>query len=69
MFCPFFLPIQEMAKKLPAQGELTPEMLANPQSFMPNPNRLFASREDKDALKRYRDERKKKKAAAKKSRR
>ncbi len=61
--------IQEMAKKLPNQGEMTPEMLANPQGFMPNPNKLFATPQDKDALKRYRDERKKKKAAAKKSRR
>ena len=61
--------IQDMAKKLPGEGQLTPEQLANPQAFMPNPNRLFAKREDKDALKRYREERKKKKAAAKKSKR
>ena len=60
--------IQDMAKKLPSGGDLTPEQLANPQAFMPNPNRLFTTREDKDALKRYRDERKKKKALAKKSR-
>ena len=60
--------IQDMAKKLPDAGQLGPEQLANPQAFMPNPNRIFATREDKDAMKRYRDERKKKKAAAKKSR-
>ena len=42
-----------MAKKLPNAGDLTPEQLANPQAFMPNPNRLFTAREDKDALKRY----------------
>jgi signal recognition particle subunit SRP54 len=61
--------IQDMAKKLPDAGQLTPEQLANPQAFMPNPNRVFTTREDKDAMKKYRDERKKKKAAAKKSRR
>lgn len=61
--------IQQMAGKLPDDGELTPEALANPQGFMPNPNRLFANRADKDALKRLRQERKKKKQQAKKSRR
>ena len=61
--------IQDMAKKLPDAGQLTPEQLANPQAFMPNPNRIFTTREDKDAMKKYRDERKKKKQLAKKSRR
>ena len=41
----------------------------NPGAFMPNPNRLFQSREDKDALKRYRAERKKKAKERKKHRR
>jgi hypothetical protein len=53
---------------LPDEGDLTAEKLANPQSFMPNPNRLFAKREDKDALERYRKERKKQKKMKKKSR-
>jgi hypothetical protein len=61
--------IQEMAKKLPGPDELTPDKLANPQAFMPNPNRLFQSREDKEALKRYRAERKKKAKAKKAARR
>ena len=61
--------IQDMAKKLPDAGQLTPEQLANPQAFMPNPNRIFTTREDKDAMKKYRDDRKKKKQLAKKSRR
>ena len=61
--------IQDMAKKLPDAGQLTPEQLANPQAFMPNPNKLFAKKEDKDALARYREERKRKKQLAKKSRR
>ncbi|MCK6490087.1 MAG: signal recognition particle protein [Planctomycetes bacterium] len=52
--------IQEMAKKLPDQPELTPEQLANPGAFMPDPNALFRKPVDKDALKRYRQERKKK---------
>ncbi|MFM2090710.1 MAG: hypothetical protein RLZZ127_1199 [Planctomycetota bacterium] len=61
--------IQELAGKLPADGQLTPEQLANPNAFMPNPNRLFQKREDKDALKRYRAERKKKAKEKKKNRR
>ncbi|MBN8525683.1 MAG: signal recognition particle protein [Planctomycetes bacterium] len=61
--------IQDMAGKLPQQEELTPEQLANPAAFMPSPNRLFQKREDKDALKRYRAERKKKAKAKKASRR
>ena len=60
--------IKEMADRLPDEGELTPDKLANPQSFMPNPNRLFAKREDKDALERYRKERKKQKKMKKKNR-
>ncbi|HEX3135418.1 MAG TPA: signal recognition particle protein, partial [Planctomycetota bacterium] len=60
--------IKEMADRLPDEGELTPDKLANPQSFMPNPNRLFAKREDKDALDRYRKERKKLKKLKKKNR-
>jgi signal recognition particle subunit SRP54 len=61
--------IQEMAGKLPSQEELTPEQLANPSAFMPNPNRLFQKREDKDALKKYRAERKKKAKLKKANRR
>ncbi len=61
--------IQEMASKLPSNPELTNEQLANPMGFMPNPNKLFQKREDKEALQRYRDERKRKKQLAKKSRR
>ncbi len=61
--------VQEMAKRLPDPGSLGPEQLANPGAFMPNPNRLFQSREDKDALKRYRAERKKKAKERKKHRR
>ncbi len=60
--------VKELAERLPDQDELTPEQLANPQAFMPNPNRLFAKREDKDALERYRKERKKAKKAKKKQR-
>jgi len=60
--------IKELAERLPDEGELTAEKLANPQSFMPNPNRLFAKREDKDALDRYRKERKKQKKLKKKNR-
>ncbi|MBA3937724.1 MAG: signal recognition particle protein [Planctomycetes bacterium] len=60
--------VKELADRLPDQDELTPEQLANPQAFMPNPNRLFAKREDKDALERYRKERKKAKKAKKKQR-
>ena len=60
--------IKDLAGKLPDEGELTPEKLANPQAFMPNPNRLFAKREDKDALERYRKERKKQKKLKKKNR-
>jgi signal recognition particle subunit SRP54 len=60
--------IKEMADRLPDEGELTPDKLANPQAFMPNPNRLFAKREDKDALERYRKERKRLKKLKKKNR-
>jgi signal recognition particle subunit SRP54 len=60
--------VKELAERLPDQEELTPEQLANPQAFMPNPNRLFAKREDKDALERYRKERKKAKKLKKKQR-
>lgn len=61
--------IQEMAGKLPDQDALTPDQLANPQAFMPNPNRIFAKREDKDELERYRKERKRLKKLKKASRR
>ncbi len=61
--------INEMAAKLPAEGELTPEKLANPGSFMPNPERLFQKREDKESLKRYRAERKRKAKLKKANRR
>ena len=61
--------IKDMAGKLPGPDEMTPEALANPGAFMPNPNKLFQSREDKEALKRYRAERKKKAKMKKASRR
>jgi signal recognition particle subunit SRP54 len=60
--------IQQMASKLPNQEDLTPDMLANPQAFMPNPNRLFAKRENKDDLERYRKERKRLKKLKKQKR-
>jgi len=60
--------IQEMAQKLPDQEALTPEQLANPQQFMPNPNRIFTRKEDNEALKRYRAERNRIKKAKKKNR-
>ncbi len=61
--------IKELAAKLPAEDELTPEKLANPGSFMPNANRLFKPREDKDAMKAYRAERKRKAKLKKQNRR
>jgi signal recognition particle subunit SRP54 len=61
--------MQELAGKLPDQEELTPEQLANPQQFMPNPNRIFTRKEDNEALKRYRAERNRIKKAKKKQRR
>ncbi len=61
--------IQDMAAKLPQETELGPEQLANPQAFMPNPNRLFQKREDKDAMKKLRAARKKKQRMKKKSKR
>jgi len=61
--------MQEMTAKLPQQEELTPEQLANPQQFMPNPNRIFTRKEDNEALKRYRAERNRQKKAKKKQRR
>lgn len=60
---------EDMAKKLPKEEELTPEQLANPQQFMPNPNRIFNRKEDNEALKRYRAERNRQKKAKKKNRR
>jgi signal recognition particle subunit SRP54 len=60
--------VKELAEKLPDREDLTPEQLANPQAFMPNPNRMFTKREDKDALERYRKERKRLKKLKKKSR-
>ena len=60
---------EEMAKRLPKEEELTPEQLANPQQFMPNPNRIFTRKEDNEALKRYRAERNRQKKLKKKNRR
>ena len=60
---------EQLAGKLPQQEELTPEQLANPQQFMPNPNRIFNRKEDNEALKRYRAERNKQKKAKKKQKR
>lgn len=59
---------EELAKKLPQDEELSPEQLANPQGFMPNPNRIFNRKEDNEALKRYRAARNKAKKAKKKNR-
>jgi signal recognition particle subunit SRP54 len=61
--------IAEMSKNIHDEEELSPAQLANPQAFMPNPNRLFQTRDDKDQLKKLRAERKKKKAMKKKSKR
>lgn len=61
--------MKDLVEKLPDEDELTPEQLANPQSFMPNPNRLFTQREDKKAMKKARQDKKKKRQMAKKSRR
>ncbi len=61
--------MQELAAKLPDQEQLTPEQLANPQQFMPNPNRIFNRKEDNEALKRYRAERNRLKKAKKKQKR
>ena len=61
--------IKDMAAGLPGEGELTPEQLANPNAFMPNPNRLFSSREDKAAQRKAKQDRKKKKKMKKKSKR
>jgi len=60
---------EQLAGKLPQQEELTPEQLANPQQFMPNPNRIFNRKEDNEALKRYRAERNRQKKAKKKQKR
>jgi signal recognition particle subunit SRP54 len=61
--------IQEMATKLPDKEDLTPEQLANPGAFMPNPKMLFSKKDDNEALKRYRAERNRLKKAKKKNRR
>jgi signal recognition particle subunit SRP54 len=61
--------MKEMAEKLPEQEDLTPEQLANPRSFMPNPNRIFGKKDDNEAMKRYRAERNRQKKLKKKQRR
>ena len=61
--------VQELTAKLPQEETLTPEQLANPQQFMPNPNRIFTRKEDNEALKRYRAERNRQKKLKKKQRR
>ena len=61
--------IQEMAGKLPDQEDLTPEQLANPQAFMPNPNRLFAQRSDKKKERADKQLKKKKRKMKKRSKR
>jgi signal recognition particle subunit SRP54 len=61
--------MEEMAAKLPKEEDLGPEQLANPQKFMPNPNKLFTRKEDNEALKRYRAERNRQKKLKKKQRR
>ena len=60
--------MKDMVDRLPSEEEMTPEQLANPQAFMPNPNRLFAKRDDKKSLKKLRADRKKKKKMKKKNR-
>ena len=59
--------MDDLAQNLPGEGDLSPEQLANPGSFMPNPNRLFATREDKNAAKKKKQARKKKSKMKKKS--
>ena len=61
--------MQEMMGKLPEEENLTPEQLANPQEFMPNPNRLFAKRVDKKAERKAKQLKKKKRKSQKKQRR
>ncbi|TVR44149.1 MAG: signal recognition particle protein [Planctomycetota bacterium] len=62
--------MQDMVGRLPEnEEELTPDQLANPQSFMPNPNRLFATREDKKKQREAKQARKKKAKMKKKSKR
>jgi signal recognition particle subunit SRP54 len=61
--------MKQMAGNLPDQEDLTPQQLANPQQFMPNPNRMFANKEDNEAKKRYRAERNRLKKLKKKQRR
>jgi signal recognition particle GTPase len=61
--------VKDLAAGLPGDGDLTPEQLANPGAFMPNPNRLFATREDKAAQRKAKQLRKKKKQMRKKSKR
>jgi len=61
--------MRDLAAKLPGAGELSPEQLANPGAFMPNPNDLFKKKVDYDALEKYRKERKKKLKAKKAAKR
>ncbi|MFW5698397.1 MAG: signal recognition particle protein [Planctomycetota bacterium] len=60
--------MQEMVGKLPDQDELTPDQLANPQGYMPNPNRLFAKRQDKKQERKVKQMKKKKRQQKRKSR-
>jgi signal recognition particle GTPase len=60
--------VKDLAERIPDREDLTPAQLANPQAFMPNPNRMFTTREDKDALDAYRKNRKRLKKLKKKSR-
>lgn len=61
--------VKDLAAGLPGEGDLTPEQLANPGAFMPNPNRLFSSREDKAKQRKLKQQRKKKKKLKRKSKR
>jgi len=61
--------MQDMMGKLPDEEDLDPAALANPQEYMPNPNRLFAKREDKAAAKKRKQQRKKKNKMKRKSKR
>jgi len=61
--------VKDLMGKLPDEDDLSSEQLANPQAFMPNPNRLFAKRDDKKTVRKAKQDRKKKKKMAKKSKR
>jgi len=61
-------PMEEMVGKLPGEEDLTPEQLANPQEFLPNPNRMFVDREDKKKQRKQRQLKRKKRKEKRKQR-